>query len=50
MRDQADFVQQSLPTRPEPYGEVALGVECAWPETLPLELDPVSAVTQPGSR
>ena len=20
----------------DPYGEVALGVECAWPETLPV--------------
>lgn len=50
MRDQPDVVQQSLQTPPEPYGEVALGVECAWPETLPLELNPVSAVTQPGRR
>ncbi|HEV3484353.1 MAG TPA: hypothetical protein VG106_03025 [Vicinamibacterales bacterium] len=23
----------------DPYGDVALGVECAWPETIPFEHD-----------
>jgi len=36
MRNQADFVQESPQTEPQPYGEVALGVECAWPDNIPL--------------
>ena len=36
MSDQADLVQESPETEPQPYGEVALGVECAWPESIPF--------------
>lgn len=36
MRDHTDPIQESLDTEPHPYGDVALGVECAWPESLPL--------------
>ena len=36
MRDHADPIQESQDTEPHPYGDVALGVECAWPENIPL--------------
>ena len=35
MRDQANVVEESLPVPPQPYDELALGVECAWPGSIP---------------
>lgn len=42
MREYVD-TPQSIPQSAEdkqPYGEVALGVECAWPQSLPV-LEPL---------
>ena len=46
MDDQFDVVRQSLQTQAGPYGEVALGVECAWPESIP-HLAPAVAESEP---
>jgi hypothetical protein len=36
------FVLPEEPATIDPYGDVALGVECAWPESLPqIELEAV---------
>lgn len=35
MRDYAERVQEATESESQPYGEVALGVECAWPESIP---------------
>lgn len=42
MREYADTPQSSPQSSEDsqPYGEVALGVECAWPQSLPV-LDPL---------
>jgi hypothetical protein len=35
MRDQTDNETTKAAVAVEPYGDVALGVECAWPESIP---------------
>jgi hypothetical protein len=37
MRDQTENETTEEAEAPvDPYGDVALGVECAWPQTIPL--------------
>jgi len=38
LRVMREYTDTPLPSPEEllPYGEVALGVECAWPQSLPL--------------
>ena len=38
--------EMSEQAKADPYGDVALGVECAWPQLMPLA-QPVPAELQP---
>ena len=46
MRDYAELVQEAPESQPQPYGEVALGVECAWPQSIPGLGQAVEALSQ----
>jgi hypothetical protein len=35
MRDEIENPSSEEAETPDPYGDVALGVECAWPDSLP---------------
>ena len=36
MRDQTEYEITDEARAADPYGDVALGVECAWPQSIPL--------------
>jgi hypothetical protein len=40
MREQAENEVSEQAKPADPYGDVALGVECAWPQLLSLEQPP----------
>lgn len=40
MLEHSDIVESEDAVPADPYGDVALGVECAWPETVPGILFP----------
>jgi hypothetical protein len=36
MRDQTEIQAKEETEAVDPYGDVALGVECAWPQSIPV--------------